>query len=124
MDVDTAINEIFKTIWLLLSLVITFFVYYDATKHKIGKIPNYEGFIINLNRHAGEWALLTLLFWPVILPIYLYKRNSLIQKAKELPQSSRRVIGLGFIVFLLGLGLAGLAMRLIHLGMLIERTPL
>jgi len=57
-------------------------VYIDATKHKIGKIPGAKGMF---NMSAGSWAVVTLLLWLVGFPAYLIKRGSLISKAKEAP---------------------------------------
>jgi hypothetical protein len=57
-------------------------VYLDATKHKIGKIPDGKGM---LNMSAGAWGVVTLLLWIIGFPAYLIKRSDLIAKAKENP---------------------------------------
>lgn len=57
-------------------------VYLDATKNKIGKIPDGKGMF---NMSAGAWSVVTLLLWIIGLPAYLIKRGDLIEKAKENP---------------------------------------
>lgn len=57
-------------------------VYYDAKKHKIGKVPGKKGL---LNMSAGGIAGATLLLWLLAFPLYLYKRKELIEQAKEHP---------------------------------------
>ena len=57
-------------------------VYFDATKNKIGKIPDEKGIF---NMSAGAWAIVTLFLWIIAFPSYLIKRNSLLNKAKEKP---------------------------------------
>ncbi|MBL3527062.1 MAG: hypothetical protein JMN29_05125 [gamma proteobacterium endosymbiont of Lamellibrachia anaximandri] len=57
-------------------------VYLDATKNKIGKIPDGKGMF---NMSAGAWGVVTLLLWIIGLPAYLIKRGDLIEKAKENP---------------------------------------
>lgn len=59
------------------------FVYYDATKNKVGKIPDERGF---LNMSPSLWALSILLLWIIVFPLYLINRSKLIMKAKEKPQ--------------------------------------
>lgn len=71
------------------------FVYFDATKNKIGKLPDNKGF---LNMSAGMWSFGVLLLWILIFPLYLIKRSSLIGIAKENPQDvSLRGAKLGFL---------------------------
>lgn len=57
-------------------------VYYDATKHKIGKIPGRNGLF---NNSAGMWASCTILFWIFVLPAYILKRQNLIALAADYP---------------------------------------
>lgn len=57
-------------------------VYLDATKNKIGKIPDGKGMF---NMSAGAWGVVTLLLWIIGFPAYLIKRGALIEKAKENP---------------------------------------
>jgi len=57
-------------------------VYLDATKNKIGKIPDGKGMF---NMSAGAWGVVTLLLWIIGFPAYLIKRGTLIEKAKENP---------------------------------------
>jgi len=57
-------------------------VYLDATKNKIGKIPDGKGMF---NMSAGVWGIVTLLLWIIGFPAYLIKRGDLIEKAKENP---------------------------------------
>jgi len=57
-------------------------VYLDATKNKIGKVPGATGLF---NMSAGAWAVVTLGLWLVGLPAYLMKRASLIERAGESP---------------------------------------
>ena len=59
-----------------------FWVYMDATKNNIGKIPNAKGVY---NMSAGAWGTVTLLLWIIAFPAYLIKRSNLIEKAKENP---------------------------------------
>ena len=57
-------------------------VYLDATKNKIGEIPDSKGMF---NVSAGAWGSLTLLLWVIGFPAYLIKRGRLIERAKENP---------------------------------------
>jgi len=68
-----------------------FWVYFDATSHKIGKIPGDSG---TFNMSAGGWAAVTLGLWIVGFPSYVLKRSSLLKRAKEHPvEPTSRVIG-------------------------------
>ena len=96
----------FLYLWLIGSI---FFVYYDASKNKIGKIPDEKGFF---NLSADNWALATFLLWIIIFPAYLMKRSKLVEKAKEKPQeSSARRLKLGIICAIF---VAGLLIPLFH----------
>jgi hypothetical protein len=55
-------------------------VYWDATSHKIGKIPEAGGF---LNMSAGAWCFVS--FWLFGFVAYLWKRDRLIALAKTHP---------------------------------------
>ncbi len=57
-------------------------VYLDATKHKIGKVPDEKGMA---NMSAGAWALCTLGLAIIAIPMYLIKRPQLISKAQLHP---------------------------------------
>jgi hypothetical protein len=57
-------------------------VFWDATKNKIGKI---EGEKTWNNMSAAAWATVTLLLWIVGLPGYLVSRSVLIERAKQSP---------------------------------------
>ena len=87
-------------IWLIVSIS-ALFVYYDATKNKIGKITEEKSGI--LNSSAEAWAITTLLLWIVAFPLYLINRSKLIEKAKQHPQEvgkNKRRIVLGVITVL------------------------
>lgn len=78
------------------------FVYFDATKNKIGKVPGEKGFT---NMSAGVWAIGTWLLWIVAFPLYLINRKKLIEKAQnspqEVPETRRKIIlGLISVVFI------------------------
>ncbi|WP_271680699.1 hypothetical protein [Thermomonas mangrovi] len=57
-------------------------VYLDATKHKIGKIPGGKGLF---NMSAGAWGIVTLMLWIIGFSSYLLKRKSLAEQAKIHP---------------------------------------
>lgn len=57
-------------------------VYVDATRHKIGKIPNEKGL---LNISAGAWAVCMMFFWVIVFPVYLINRTSLVENARHHP---------------------------------------
>lgn len=89
----------------LLILGSGFFVYFDTSKNKIGKIPGETGLF---NNSAGMWTIGTLLLWIIFFPAYLVKRKELIAKAKDKPQepSSSKgawlgIIGIVFVFILL-----------------------
>ena len=48
-------------------------VYLDATKNKIGKIPDGKGMF---NMSAGAWCAVTLGLWIIGFPAYLINRDS------------------------------------------------
>lgn len=74
------------------------FIYYDATKNNIGKIPGEKRFT---NLSAGMWAFGAFMLWIIVFPLYLISRSKLIEKARENPQ---RVSGPGRTVKLSLLG--------------------
>ena len=80
-------------------------IYYDDTKHKIGKIPEEKTFF---NVQAGAWAFGMFVLWILFFPLYLYKRSELIEKAKANPrEASYRNIKLALLAALaLGGGFA------------------
>ncbi|NTV51256.1 MAG: hypothetical protein HGA69_00260 [Desulfobulbaceae bacterium] len=59
------------------------YVYLDATKNKIGKVPEVKRFT---NMSAGMWATGTAMLWIVVFPLYLLNRKKLIDIAEEKPQ--------------------------------------
>jgi hypothetical protein len=59
-------------------------VFWDARKNKIGKFPGKASL---LNISSGALGGATLLLWIVTFPLYLIKRSSLIERAKETPAS-------------------------------------
>jgi len=80
-------------------------IYWDATDKKIGKIPGEKGFS---NMSAGGWGTVTALLWVVGFPIYLSKRNSLIERAKTQPiEVKRRWLKLSIFLLLGALGVYG-----------------
>jgi len=80
----------------LIFLTTSCFVYYDATKNKIGTIQGEKGF---LNMPAGGWAVASIFLWIIVFPIYLFKRKELINKANENPvEPPRRNLKLGILI--------------------------
>lgn len=71
-------------------------VYWDATRHKIGKVKGQKGFF---NISAGAWGIVTFALWIVAFPAYLLKRRALIEQAKQHPVE---VSGRGFKMTALG----------------------
>lgn len=72
------------------------FVYWDATKNKIGKIEGEKGIF---NMSAGGWALASIYLWIITFPVYLSKRKDLIRKAKESPvEAPKRGLKLALLV--------------------------
>jgi hypothetical protein len=61
-------------------------VYWDASGHRVGKVPGGKGMF---NMSAGAWGVVTLLLWIVAFPSYLAKRGSLILLAKTSPIDSK-----------------------------------
>ena len=85
---------------LVLVCVSAFWVYWDATGHKIGKLPDEKG---TFNISAGSWAMVTLLLWIVGFPAYLINRSRLIEKAKESPVDSKLRYGGATVLAVLAL---------------------
>jgi hypothetical protein len=69
---------------LLIAIIVisAIWVYLDASRHKIGKIPDTGGLF---NMSAGAWATVTLLIWIVGFPAYLLNRKSLLKSAHHQP---------------------------------------
>jgi Cytochrome c biogenesis factor len=67
-----------------------FWVYLDATKNKIGKVPGPRAFF---NMSAWRWACFTYALWIVGLPCYLLKRGDLIVRAKATPVEEKNRFG-------------------------------
>jgi hypothetical protein len=90
------------TLMYLIVIGSVLFVYFDATKNEIGKVPGEKGFT---NMSAGVWAIGTWLLWIVAFPLYLINRKKLIEKAQnspqEVPETRRKIIlGLVSVVFI------------------------
>lgn len=66
----------------MLSVAAAFWMYFDATKHGIGKDPSKPSL---WQPSAGGWAAWGIVCWPLGLPIYLFRRASLIETAKQYP---------------------------------------
>jgi hypothetical protein len=64
-------DTIIIVVLLLIGTISPIIVYLDATKQKIAA--------------AGTWAIFVLLIWIIGLPVYLFKRKKMIEKAKEAP---------------------------------------
>ena len=80
-------------------------VYWDATANKIGKIPGEKGFF---NMSAGAWTCFALFLWVAGFPLYLQKRQSLIERAKAQPvEVKRRGLKLAIICVFGALGVYG-----------------
>jgi len=74
------------------------YVYHDASKNKIGRIPGQSGFF---NLPAGAWALGTLWLWLIFFPMYLKNREELIRKAQEHPREATYIkLKLGILAFM------------------------
>lgn len=84
------------TFWIPLIVSISaFWVYVDASGHKIGKTPQKSFFNIG----AGWWGVACLFFWIIAFPCYLYKRNDLIELAKIYPiEPKARELKIGLFV--------------------------
>ena len=63
-------------------------VYFDAARNRIGKIPGRRGMF---NMSAGGWGFATLGLWIVALPAYLIQRKKLIAVARVTPIESKRM---------------------------------
>ena len=68
-------------IFILVVAATAVWIYFDATKNKIGKTE--KGGLFNLS--AGAWAVCNLLLWIIAFPAYLIKRSSLKTIAGEHP---------------------------------------
>lgn len=91
------------TVVLLVMFATSIWIYWDATTHRIGKIP---GPAAVTNNSAGAWAVATLLLWIVVLPFYLWKRAELIERAKANPVDTKNRGGkLGLLVVLGGVAI-------------------
>jgi len=74
-------------------------VYLDATKNKIGRVPGNGGFF---NMSAGAWAAVTLLLWIIGFPAYLLKRSTLVQLAASSPVEVTGRVPKVFLLSLVG----------------------
>ena len=87
---------------LVISLIViasAFWIYHDAVSNKIGLIKDGEK---KFNMSAGAWAIYTLLFWLIGFPLYLAKRNYLLERAKahpvEVSSTTRMIVYIAIIV--------------------------
>ncbi|MGE8541954.1 MAG: hypothetical protein ACN6NX_11655 [Acinetobacter sp.] len=65
----------------IIGCLCSIWVYIDASGHKIGNTP--EGGYLSIS--AAWWAILSFILWIVVFPIYLIKRQKLIDLAKQYP---------------------------------------
>jgi hypothetical protein len=87
----------------IFGLIISQYIYWDATRNKIGRIPEQGGF---LNIPAGGWAGLWIVPIPVVGLIswilYFINRSSMIEKAKnnpvELSQNHRFTVHIALLI--------------------------
>ena len=61
-----------NTLLIAIVAVSAAWVYLDATRHRIGKIPGAKGM---LNMSAGAWGAVTLGLWIIGFPAYLVARK-------------------------------------------------
>ncbi len=95
---------------LMLVVVSSIWMYWDASSKKIGKVEGVEGIKKGLgNTSALVWAISCMLLWIIVLPLYLSKRKGLIQTAQDHPvEETSRVAKTVLLVFI-GLGVVGTA---------------
>lgn len=65
-------------------------VYLDATKNRVGRVPGPKAFF---NMSAWRWACFAYGLWIVGLPSYLLKRGDLIEKARATPVEEKNRFG-------------------------------
>jgi len=82
MDATSAAQVGTEVVTMGVIAVSAVWVYLDATKNEIGKIPGSKGVF---NMSAGGWGAATLFLWIVGFPAYLVKREKLIAKARTSP---------------------------------------
>ncbi len=71
-------------------------VYWDATNHNVGRIPELKELT---NMSAGAWSAVTLGLWIIGFPGYLMNRSRLIKAAKQSPiKVGYRVVKTGVII--------------------------
>ena len=76
----------------IIGCLCSIWVHIDASGHKIDKTPA-DGF---LSIGAAWWAILSFLLWIVVFPIYLIKRQKLIDLAKQHPvEPKARMLKIG-----------------------------
>ncbi|CAM3279080.1 hypothetical protein; putative membrane protein [Xenorhabdus nematophila ATCC 19061] len=86
---DSELSSIFFT---LIPIAAAFWVYFDAYQNRIG---TYRDELNRLRGHSPVWwGALTLLLLIVFLPIYLIRRKTLLEIAKEHPANSDKSIGI------------------------------
>ena len=74
-------------------------IYLDATRYKIGQVGKRTFY----NRPAGEIAATCGILWPLGIPLYLYSRKKLIEKARLYPvevNRSRKISSIALLTFI------------------------
>ncbi len=76
----------------LIGVVAGLWIFWDASRNNIGRYRD------SFNAAQGYspiiWGLLTLIFWIIILPIYLFRRWGLLEAAKVHPVKGNKGLGL------------------------------
>lgn len=70
------------TIWIVTLALATFWVYWDATRNNIGRIPDADGFF---DLSAIGWASATACVAWLAFPAYIVKRPELKRRAASAP---------------------------------------
>ena len=101
-------TKIFMLIQHEILSVISVLIYYDATRHKIGRIKGEKSF---LNMPAGGWAICAAYIYLTIItiPAYLICRPKLLTKAKTHPVEVGSVHKKVVFIVLVSIGLLWVA---------------
>ena len=85
----------FLMIWGLMWTLAPVAVYWDATAKRIGRVPSSTSF---LNMPAGGWGFCVLMLGILALPLYLFMRKNLIEKAARepviIPENKRLIMAM------------------------------
>ncbi|TVQ84739.1 MAG: hypothetical protein EA357_02190 [Micavibrio sp.] len=82
-------------------LLASMWVYYDAVKHKIGRVQEKKSLV---NIPAGAWAALTMFLVLIVLPVYLILRKKLIALAEEHPvEPQNKILSVGLLLAVWGI---------------------